>query len=101
MKNTLLKYRQMSSSEDSDTEDNMPQFTSYRSQWVDAHYDVLEELYHQFRDNGKRVFGDAFFQLGNFGSFIDYVRANTVPDDLLKPVSGRHNVSAMGSCAGG
>lgn len=80
----------MSSSDEYDSEeDNAPQLTSQRGRWVDAHYDVLQELYQQFRDNGKRAFGDAFLQLGDFGGFIDYVREHTVPDDLLKPMSYR------------
>ena len=91
----------MSSSDEYDSGEDMPQFTSHRNRWVEVHYDVLEELYQQFRDNGKRVFGDAFFQLGNFGSFIDYVRMHTVPDDLLKPISGRYDVGTMGPCTGG
>lgn len=41
--------------------------------WVDEHYDVLQELYSCYKDSGRRVFGGAFHQLGDFADFITFV----------------------------
>ena len=70
-----------------------------RRQWLDEHFEVLQELYVQFRRNGTSVFGDAFFQLGDFGLFIDFIYQSTVLStnaDLLKPRVVTPNVGAVG-----
>ena len=57
-----------------------------RREWVEHNYDECQELYKQFRECGAKLFGDAFYQLGDFGSFIVFVYENTFQwrADLLK-----------------
>ena len=40
-----------------------------RAKWCERYYEELTQLYKHFQDNGKETFGEAFFQLGNFGTF--------------------------------
>ena len=69
--------------------------------WLKEHFDVLQELYHQFREAGTCVFGGAFFQLGGFHSFVEFVFQHTIEgSDLLKQHTGGH-VSTMAPWSGG
>ena len=55
--------------------------------WGEEHFDVLQELFAQFKASGERVFGRAFYQFGDFAEFVHFVKRNTVTEspDLLKP----------------
>jgi hypothetical protein len=44
--------------------------------WIDTYYDSLVELYGVYTETGKKLFGPAFNQLGDFGSFATYVFCN-------------------------
>ena len=44
-----------------------------RREWVNENYDVLVELFHNFRDQGTQIFGMAFYQLGGFHTFTWHV----------------------------
>ena len=53
----------------------------HRRNWVEYHYDVLMELYRAFRSSGEQVFGNVFFQLGDFERFVDFIYQNTHLDN--------------------
>jgi hypothetical protein len=69
-----------------------------RWRWVNEHYDVLQELYLQFRGNGERVFGRAFLQRADFADFVTFVWGCTFHecDDLLIQMESG-NVRPLGS----
>ena len=68
-----------------------------RRMWLDEHYDVLQELYKQFKTNGQTVFGRSFFQCGSFADFIEFVHRHMFIDaDLLSAKSTTSNVRALG-----
>lgn len=70
----------MNSSSDEDEEEEYdPNWFHKERAWLNAHYDVLNELYNLFRQHGAQVFGGAFFQFGDFAQFVQFVHANTVP----------------------
>jgi len=48
-----------------------------RFNWLDSNYDALAESYSQFRKVGEALFGFAFFQLGGFQTYCDFVYNNT------------------------
>ena len=48
-------------------------------QWLDTHYDEIEEVYCRFLDEGRAWFGSAFHQLGSITTFAMYVFEQTTP----------------------
>lgn len=50
-----------------------------RKDWVEEHYQPLEELYHMYLHAGRAYFGNSFYQCGDFGSFINFVYKYTQP----------------------
>ena len=48
-----------------------------RFNWLDSNYDALAESYNEFRKHGEALFGFAFFQLGGFQNYCDFVYKNT------------------------
>ena len=71
------------------------------NQWFDEHYEVLMELYRNFKSSGESVFGYAFFQLGNFPQFASFIYENTqiMDADLLKAKIAQTHVNALGLSA--
>ena len=67
-------------------EEEAPVEVNTLSKWVDAHYDVLAELFEAFKANGRQVFGRVFFQLGGFHEFTHFLHRHTLgaSSDLLK-----------------
>ena len=47
-------------------------------EWFTTHYEVLQELYGMFRDNGEATFGLWFFQTGGFHDFVHFVYTYSV-----------------------
>ena len=44
--------------------------------WIDTYYDSLVELYGVYTETGRKLFGPAFNQLGDFGTFARCVFSN-------------------------
>ena len=65
--------------------------------WLNKYYDELTYCYAKFRECGDVLFGRAYFQLGDFGSFVNFVHNNTylINSNLLKPKYPKH-VSSVG-----
>ena len=70
-----------------------------RRNWVDFHYNELMELYSNFRESGQRVFGNVFFQTGDFEQFVDFIYENTIiyDADLLKAKRTAQHVGSLGA----
>ena len=49
-----------------------------RVEWLQQNYDALADCYAQFRSVGQAHFGGAFYQLGTFSRFCDFVYINTI-----------------------
>lgn len=47
--------------------------------WFQDNYDALEHLYGVWKETGRQVFGDAFYQLGGFHHFVAFVYTHTIP----------------------
>lgn len=87
------------SNDDVSDDEPLPRDTSRRRQeWLDEHYEVLAELYHDFTQRGVGVFGYAFFQLGDFYQFAHFIYENTtlVDADLLRANVTQQHVGALG-----
>ena len=52
----------------SDTEIQLP--------WIERYYDALVELYTVYKETGCKLFGPAFNQFGDFGTFCRNVQNN-------------------------
>ena len=64
----------MSDDEDSDIEDfRVAVATRAEDKWFIDNYDVLQELYLQFKTTGELLFGTWFFQSGGFHQFVHFV----------------------------
>ena len=50
-----------------------------RSQWIEEHYDAIEELFHFYMHSGRAYFGNSFFQCGDLSHFADFVFKYTQP----------------------
>ena len=50
-----------------------------RAHWVEDNTDALEDLYRQFLETGRQLFGNAFHQTGNITAFCHYVYRYTTP----------------------
>ena len=74
-----------------------------RRVWCDNHFEVLQELYRAFKNDGQVVFGRAFFQFGDFSQFVRLIYDTTVGDDadLLKATIAETHVRAVGLSARG
>lgn len=48
-----------------------------RFDWLDSNYDALAVSYAEFRQVGEALFGFAFFQLGGFQTYCDFIYKNT------------------------
>ena len=60
--------------EDSDIEDfRVAVQTRAEDKWFVDHYDVLQQLYHEFKTTGESLFGAWFFQSGGFHHFVHFV----------------------------
>jgi gentisate 1,2-dioxygenase len=71
-------YRE--SSEDESAESEIPaSMQRLRANWVVENYDVLKELYQCFKGSGHVLFGNAFYQLGGFNEFCNFVFKYTMP----------------------
>lgn len=66
-------------SESSDELDNDPNRSARqrRQNWLDSNYDALVVSYAEFRKVGEILFGFAFFQLGGFHTYCDFIYKNT------------------------
>ena len=42
------------------------------------HWQQIEQLYNIFVRSGESLFGTSFHQLGNWGTFVDYVERTTL-----------------------
>lgn len=83
---------------DASDEEAAPQDPSRsRRAWVDSHFDVLMELYRVFQHSGQSVFGNAFYQLGDFTDFVNLIYDKTFLEDadLLKRSVQRQHVSTL------
>jgi len=75
----------MSDDEDSDIEDFRVAVESFRvavesraeETWFIDHYDVLQQLYHDFKTIGESLFGTWFYQSGGFHNFVHFVYAHS------------------------
>jgi hypothetical protein len=47
--------------------------------WSYEHHDVLEQLYFTFKDSGRSVFGNSFWQLGTYYDFVKVLFKYTQP----------------------
>ena len=61
----------LSSSSDEESE---PEPTN----WVDAHFYELSDLYAQLKEHGQQIFGGAFLQHSDFGDFVNFVQRGTL-----------------------
>lgn len=61
-------------SSNSSSSDEEPEPTN----WVDAHFDELSDLFAQFKEHGQALFGRAFLQHSNFGDFVNFVQQGTL-----------------------
>ena len=68
-------YRESSADED----DLPPSMGRDRAQWVVDNLEAIEELLHVFRDAGRELFGEAFFQMGDSTRFAHFVYSTTTP----------------------
>jgi len=50
-----------------------------RAKWCERYRDELTLMHQQFVDEGRHVFGTAFYQLGNFATFSHFVYKYTAP----------------------
>tara|TARA_B100000579_G_scaffold408294_1_gene396311 strand:- start:418 stop:720 length:303 start_codon:yes stop_codon:yes gene_type:complete len=86
----LMSMREFSESEDdsdpdyressADDEDELPKSMARdRAQWVVDNHEALAELYAEFKDVGRHLFGEAFFQCGNITVFSHFVYRHTMP----------------------
>jgi hypothetical protein len=50
-----------------------------RARWVEDNVEVIQEIYKLFKDNGRAVFGNAFFQCGDITSFAHFCYKHTTP----------------------
>ncbi len=70
-------YREDSADSDSD---ELPMTMGRdRAQWTVDNADALSDLYQDFLDRGRDVFGNAFFQLGSVTAFAHFVYKHTTP----------------------
>ena len=46
--------------------------------WHNAHYEAIVELWAVYKETGRKLFGNAFEQLGNLNKFSYFVYKNTV-----------------------
>ena len=61
-------------------EDDLPQTMGRdRAMWVEDNVGAIEELYRNFLETGRKIFGDAFHQTGNVTAFSHYVYKHTTP----------------------
>ena len=67
--------------------------------WLDEHFEVLSELYSNFKRDGESVFGRAFFELGTFTDYVDMIFTRTVlqPADLLMVKTTPSHVGTLGA----
>ena len=66
---------------DDDSEEEDWQFavaTKTEQVWLQQHYDVLQQLYSDFKNNGEAYFGRWFFQSGGFYHFVQFVYAHSL-----------------------
>lgn len=50
-----------------------------REAYLERYRDELQQLYDIMMTQGKCVFGEAFFQLGNYGTFAHFIYKYTTP----------------------
>jgi hypothetical protein len=60
------------SSESDECEEEPPNPRTF-DEWVQVHYDELVGMYTAFKENGTIIFGGAFFQFGDLGTFAYFV----------------------------
>ena len=68
-------------SEASDEDDlgyDPKQWRTNYARWVDAHFDVLQDLYRSFRDQGQFIFGNSFLQTATICDFTRFVFDHTI-----------------------
>lgn len=66
--------------EDPDEDDELPQTKERdRAQWIVDYHEELAEMFSEFRNHGRALFGDAFFQNANITTFSKFVYINTTP----------------------
>lgn len=58
-------------SDDSEESDIPRTMGRMRAQWIVDHYDVLADMYRAFMDNGRKTFGECFFQQGSINNFAN------------------------------
>ena len=76
-------YRESSADEE---EEIKPSYAQDRAQWTVYNYEEICELYKMVRENGKTLFGQAFFQLGDITSFSHFIYNFTTPGAISKRV---------------
>ena len=70
-------YREESADED---EDEIPaSMARDRADWVVDNQTAIEELFMVFKDAGRELFGNAFFQCGSVTPFAHFVYKHTTP----------------------
>ena len=69
-------YRESSDDEDEECE---PRFHRMRADWIVDNHDALDEGYRAFIDTGRKLFGNAFFQLGGINDYCKLVFKYTQP----------------------
>jgi hypothetical protein len=75
-------YRESSA----DSDDDLPMTMARdRAQWVVDNQDAVEDLYRAFKETGKQLFGEAFFQCGNITPFAHFVYKYTMPGATEPP----------------
>lgn len=69
-------YRESS---DDDDEECEQRFHRMRATWIVEYHDTLEEGYRAFLETGRKLFGNAFFQLGSINDYCKLVFKYTQP----------------------
>lgn len=54
-----------------------------RASWMIANREALIEMFGDFKERGRAVFGNAFFQLGDLNQFCYFVYKYTTPGATL------------------
>ena len=71
-------YRE-SSEEDSAESDIPRSMKRDRAHWIVEHQDALSELFQCFRNSGRVLFGNAFYQVGTLNQFCNFVYKYSMP----------------------
>jgi len=50
-----------------------------RAMWCDRYHEELTLMHSKLLEDGRQVFGNAFFQLGNFATFSYFIYKYTTP----------------------